>query len=241
MNEQLAKIDAAFDRLEEAHFHIHAMECAYHLASPFRWTLNSFLRSLREVPQILQMQLQNEPGFVDWYRPRREELSSDPLMSFLSRQRNFVVHRGMLVPKSHGTIGITEGHGIKLGLKMPIDPLHDSDVAMDQYLRASKQAGDVLGILEDDEESLPCIEREWRMEPFDEEVLELSSRAWARIAALTRDVLGWLGTNTPTRQLDCRHSAQNIRFKLYQREDLRQRLEQLTTQDMKREDMKQGT
>lgn len=52
------KIVASVDRHREAHFYIHMMEHFYHEADAFRWSLNSFLRALKEVPQLLQMELQ---------------------------------------------------------------------------------------------------------------------------------------------------------------------------------------
>ncbi|OMR58921.1 hypothetical protein AQ765_07200 [Burkholderia pseudomallei] len=129
----MAAIESALDRFREAHFWIHALEEYYHFADPFRWHLNAFLKSIKEVPQLIQMGLQNREGFNRWYRQEREKLAVDPLMRFLADKRDFVVHRGMLVPNSHGSIGITEGRGFKLGLTFPVHPLEDSDDAMHRY------------------------------------------------------------------------------------------------------------
>jgi hypothetical protein len=110
----LTRIDPALDRFQEAHFWIHTLEEFYHYADPFRWHLNAFLKSLKEVPQLIQMGLQNEDGFPDWFATARTGLRADPLMKVLFDHRDFVVHRGMLVPDSWGAIGITEGSGINL-------------------------------------------------------------------------------------------------------------------------------
>lgn len=64
-------LDEALDRFREAHFYIHVMENEYHRADEFRWACNSFLRVLKEVPQVLQMKLQNRPGFMERYGPQR--------------------------------------------------------------------------------------------------------------------------------------------------------------------------
>lgn len=156
----LTPIESALDRFREAHFWIHMLEQYYHHADPFRWHFNAFIKSIKEVPQLLLMGLQNRKGFARWYRAKRENLSSDPLMSYLAGQRDFIVHRGMLVPSSHGAIGITEGRGFKHGLTFPVHPLEDNDNAMHRYLHQVLEHGDFLKILMPDEDSLPCIHRE---------------------------------------------------------------------------------
>jgi len=102
----LDRIPASFDRFQEAHFWIHGMETYYHLSSHFRWHFSVFLKALKEVPQLLQMELQNEPGFTAWFRDQRDLLNRDPLIAHLSRQRDIVVHRDMLIPNSRCSVGI---------------------------------------------------------------------------------------------------------------------------------------
>ena len=98
----------SLDRFQEAHFYLHQMERFYHEADPFRYSLNSFIRALKEVPQLVSMELQNHAGFPTWFRKKRDELRSNDLLLFLHDQRNFIVHRGTLLPASNGAIGITE-------------------------------------------------------------------------------------------------------------------------------------
>ena len=150
---EIARLSPALDRLQEAHFFLHGLEDYYHFADPFRWHLNTFLRAIKEIPELISMGLQNRPGFRDWYKPHREALTADPVVRYLAEQRDFVVHRGMLKPRSHGLIGITEGRGMKLGLGIPIDALADSDDAMKKYLAVVASKGDALELLMDDEES----------------------------------------------------------------------------------------
>jgi hypothetical protein len=52
-------IESALDRWVESHWHIHQMEVNYHTPDLFRYCVNSFIRSIREVPQLLSMELQN--------------------------------------------------------------------------------------------------------------------------------------------------------------------------------------
>ena len=96
--DEFERLEPTVDRLQEAHFFLHGLENYYHFADPFRWHLNTFLRAIKEIPQLISMGLQNRPGFPDWYRPKREALSADPLVGYLAQQRDFVVHRGMLKP-----------------------------------------------------------------------------------------------------------------------------------------------
>jgi hypothetical protein len=214
------KIAASLDRFQEAHFWLHMVEQYYHAADPFRWHLNAFLRALKEVPQLLQMELQNEAGFKDWFSSQREALRADPLISVLSEHRDFVVHRGMLVLGSTATVGITEGRGIKLGVTFPVHALEDSDHGMRRYLAVSKECGDILGILIQDEDSLPCVQRQWRLPEFEDEIGEVCARAWLRLGETVAAVLSWLGAQPPPLSLDCRHATQEVQFKLYDRDEL---------------------
>lgn len=230
MKNGFEKLSSAIDRFQEAHLWLHMMEEHYHSADPFRWYLNVFLKALNEVPDIIGMALQNEAGFPKWFREHRKALKADPLIGALSKSRDTVVHKKMLVPKSRATIGVTEGRGIKLGMGFPINPLADSDYGMERYLSAVKARGDFLGILIPDEDSLPCVEREWRLGDFDEELVDLCSRAWLRLGETVADVLKWLGEDVPPQTLSCRRPHQAVRFKTYSRDKLTKWLAEMPDQ-----------
>jgi hypothetical protein len=221
-------IPASFDRFKESLFWIHRLEEFYHYAEPFRWHLNAFLKAIKEVPSLLSMELQNREGFPQWFSNERERLKSNPLLSFLSRQRDFVVHRGMLVPQSHGGIGCMEGKGLKVGVSLPIDPGLNSDDAMHRYLFiVAVQNDDFLSLLNDDEESLPCIHRIWRLEQFEEEIVELASRAWAQTGETLGSVSRWLGIETSSRDGDCPRETSQFQFKTYNRKALKKEMQRL--------------
>lgn len=205
------------------------LELRYHHADMFRWHLNAFLKALKEAIPLLQRELQNEPGFTAWFKPLKEKLRSDPLLSFLSKQRDHVVHRGMLKPGSRGTIGITEGRGIKLGISMPINPLEDSEYAMVRYLYAVADGDgrDFLGILTPDEDSLPCVQREWRLAPLEEEIVELAAKAWLAVGEAITATVRWLEAEVPDLSLNCRHSSQQVQFKLFDRKKLKEQLKEI--------------
>lgn len=225
------KIGTVLDRFQEAHFWIHMLEQHYHSADPFRWHLNVFIKAIKEVPQLIKMKLQNEKGFKAWYVPHRTRLVADPLLSVLLKRRDFIVHQGMLKLDSRGTIGITEGRGIKLGIGIAIGPLEDSDAAMDRYLHVVNKQGDFFEILKEDEDSMPCVHRQWRLPEFGDEIVNVCAAAWLRTGETIAEVLRWLGTEPLPLSLDCRHSGQRVQFKLYNRDKLKARLAELRNVD----------
>jgi hypothetical protein len=219
---QLKSIEPALDRFREAHYWIHTLEENYHFADPFRWYLNAFLKASKEVPLLLQMGLQNRKGFSKWFAQERERLNADPLIGYLGAQRDIVVHRGMLVPKSYGGIGITEGRGFKLGMSFPVHPLEDSDDGMHRYLHLVLQdkKNDFLGILVPDDDSMPCVHRVWKLEPFEEELVDLAAKAWLRLGDTVNAVVQWIGAVPQELSLVCRHSSQRVQYKLFDRDEL---------------------
>lgn len=230
MEQIFRKIESSLDRFQEAHFWIHSIEQFYHRADPFRWHLNAFLKALKEVPQVLQMELQNEAGFPTWFRERSEELKTDPLIRDLSKRRDMVVHKGMLVPDSRAYLGLTEGRGLKMGVWFPVHPLENSDDAMQRYLFHAKREGDFLELLRPDDDSLPCIERQWRLQGFEEEIVDMCARAWLRIGKTLSAVVNWLGEELPPISLNCRHSSQHVQLKVYSREKLIQQMKDLPSE-----------
>jgi hypothetical protein len=184
---------------------------------------------MKEVPLLIQMGLQNKKGFGKWFSGERDRLNSDPLIRHLANQRDIVVHRGMLLPNSHGGIGVTEGRGFKLGMTFPLAPLEDSDHAMHRYLKymLREDAIDFLGVLAPDEDSMPCVHRIWRLEPFEHELVDLAATAWLRLGETVNQVIQWVGATTEDLSLSCRHSGQRVQFKLFNREKLALLLEEM--------------
>jgi hypothetical protein len=225
--ETFALVEPALDRFQEAHYWLHKLEDTYHQSKLFRWHFNAFLKSVKEVPDLAAMKLQNRDGFSAWFKTERAALAKDPLIQFLSKQRDLVVHKDMLVPSSTGSIGITEGRDFKIGITFPVHPLEDSDDAMDRYLNHVLANKDFLGLLADDDDSLPCIQRQWRLSNFDQELVELSSQAWLRTGQTVNAVIVWLGEAPLDLSLSCRHSDQRVQFKIFDRNNLNERLKQL--------------
>ena len=213
------KLHSALDRFQEAHFWIHGMRDYYHHASQFRWHLNAFLRALKEIPDLIRMGMQNEVGFKSWFQEQWQDLRSDPLIKDLFKKRDIVVHQQMLLPQSKGTVGITEGRGFKMAMNATFPPWQDSDEAILQYAVQFREF-DFLGLVTPDEDSIPCVYREWRLPEFDDEVVELCSRSLLRIGEVINAVIGWQGAEPTPVSLDCRHAEEQVKWKLYDRSTL---------------------
>lgn len=228
LDKALALIDSSFDRFQEAHYWIHQMEMNYHLADPFRWSLSAFIKAMKEIPQLLTMELQNEEGFSEWFRPLKNEIQADPIIKSFSKMRDGIVHQKMLLPNSVCHVGITKFRGLKLGFNISSDPRLDSQLVMRQYLYVTRDDDDFMGILIEDEHTVPCVQREWRFTDFpDEEVIDVCAKVWLRIGRLIEQVVSWLGAAPPPLNLECRHGAQSIQFKLFDRAELRKERAQL--------------
>ena len=219
----LHKMESSLDRFREAHYWLHTLEEHYHHADPFRWHLNAFLKAIKEAPELVEKGLQNEKGFKEWYREQREDLRADPLIAHFAKQRDRIVHQRMLLPNSSCVVGVTELRGMKLGMGWLTDPREDSDAAMDRYLRVARE-DDFLGLLIPDEDSIPCVQRVWRLGGLDGEIVGLCAEAWLRVGKTIGAVLEWLHEEVRPLSLDCLHGQQKVQFRLYERDELKVRM-----------------
>jgi hypothetical protein len=226
--EVLKSIESSLDRLQEAAWFIRMMEDHYHQADQFRWSLNSFLRTLKEVLQILTMEVQEKKDIAIWLRSEKEALNSDPLIAFLYKQRDVVVHKTMLKPASSGTVGFTRGRGLKLGIGLPIDPLEDSEIAILKYIHFAAKDKDFLGILyteDDGSGEYTCVQREWRLDKFpDKEITQLAAEAWERIAGVTLATARRLGADVVVPKFEL-GNPNHVQFEIYNPEWVKEQLE----------------
>ncbi len=98
---------------------------------------------------------------------------------------------------------------------------------MTRYLHAAADGRDFLGILMPDDDSLPCVQREWRLAPFKEEIVELTAKAWLTVGEVVTATVRWLGAEVPDLSLNCRHSSQRVHFKLFDRKKLKKQLREI--------------
>lgn len=221
-----SRLESTYDRMAEAKFWAVQMGVAYHQAGPFRWTLNSFLRSLKEVPQLVRMELQGVKDFKKWIATQEDLLRQDGLINLLGKKRDVVVHQKMLRPLSKCTIGICEGvRGMRLWMGGNVNPDFDSDKAMEWYIeryRTSEEPRDFLAILAEDEDTEPCVEREWKLPEFDDELVTVASNAWNKMANHICDVTEWLGCTRPV-FAPLSDEFRLYTYQTYDRDELRRR------------------
>jgi hypothetical protein len=215
------QLSAALDRHAEAHWHLHQLNENYHRADPFRWSLNSFLRALKEVPQQIQMHMQNQPGFSAWFRPHKQELERDPLFKLFSEHRDFVVHRGTLIPKSTVQVGVLKAGGaaIRLGVPFTSHPMEDTDHVMVRFVEMCQREPVLAGLARPQGDQLPYVHREWRLNEFpDEEIRFVVVRAWKRVGETISAVLEHRGHAPTSWDFPCLadHVHADVQFKAFE-------------------------
>ncbi|ELP6741187.1 hypothetical protein WD376_004266 [Vibrio vulnificus] len=221
-------LSSSFDRIDEASWFIRLMEENYHCADRFRWSLNSFLRTLKEVMQLVTMEVQGNKQLSKLVAEKKAELSKDPLINYLYKQRDIVVHKSMLKPASSGTVGFTRGKGLKLGMGIPIDPLRDSEEAIKKYIYYAAKDKDFLGILYTEEDGggeYTCVKREWKLEQFpDDELVQLVAMAWEKVAQAFFDIAGTMGAHLikPTFELA---NPNIVQFQVYNPDWVKEQLD----------------
>lgn len=112
---------------------LHQMEANYHEPEPFRYSLNSFIRAVKEVPLKLQNDLQRHPEVRVRIKTLQDTIFANDLFNMLGKQRDFIVHHGALNLKSRGQIGTTEGSKIKLSFPFAVHPWETSVEAYERY------------------------------------------------------------------------------------------------------------
>jgi hypothetical protein len=211
-----AKIEPSLDRWAECHWHLHQMELNYHEPDPFRYSFNSFIRSAKEVPGILVNDLQRDPTVRSAIAAPVKNLHRSPLFATLKMRRDFLVHRGMLTPKSHGRIGATEGSRVKMTLPFPVAAHESSDKAYERYkalCRTNKIWRQLSG---PDCDSTPTLWRTWQIPDFaDQDLLEVAFIAWKLIGEVLSAAVLALGGDPLDLTMRCRHDPQAIQVKRF--------------------------
>jgi len=211
------KIEAALDRWQESHWYLHQIEGHYHDADALRYSMNAFIRSLREIPDMVTMELQNYDGFPAWHKPTRKALElEDRLFSQIIRHRRHIVHKSMLKPQSKVFVASIRGYTIKMQFGFYIDPFEDSDLAMQRFLKYSQKDPILMQALAPDEVQVLALIREWHLEGLDEEIIESFRNAWIRVTSYLSDVLDYLGEERfPGGLPECFKDSRDFRYKKY--------------------------
>jgi len=205
-------IEAALDRWSECHWHIHQMEANYHTPDLFRYSLNSFIRAVKEIPQILKMELQNHRECQGTFKPLIDSLRFNELFSILHKKRDFIVHQGMLEVLSRGCVGTTEGRGIKISIPFAVAPYETTHEAYERFKAVCRKDKVIRGLAGPDCDSWPMIRREWKIPEFpDKELLELSIDAWRLVGKVLSQIVMELGGESLDLSFSCRHEPERVK------------------------------
>ncbi len=215
-------VHASLDRWHECHWHIHQMERWYHDPEPLRFSLNSFIRAAKEVPQLMKMELQGVPEFPA-LRREVDELYRDPLFDVLRKKRDFVVHRGMLDVLSTAWLGVARGSVTNMQISFEIATFESSDEAYERYKERCRTNPSFRSLVGADEDTYPYIRREWKLPDFPGgDVLESAVAAWQRIGSTISRVLRVLDASQPDLSPPCFHDPASVKVRRYsQREYLK--------------------
>lgn len=209
-------LESALDRWSECHWHIHQMEVHYHAPDLFRYSLNSFIRTIKEIPQLLKMELQNHEAFQTTLKPIIDTLKSDQLFGQLSKQRDFIVHQGMLDVLSSGQVGTTEGRGFKMAIGFNVSPQESSEEAYERYKEACRRSKEFRGAFGPDCDSRPCIRREWKLSTFPEvEALDLAITGWRTAGEVISKIVVALGGEALDLSFPCRHEPERVKTRMF--------------------------
>lgn len=196
------------------------MEANYHTPDLFRYSLNSFVRAVEEIPQILKMELQNHSQYMKDFKPIIDSLKSNELMSLLHKKRDFIVHQGMMDILSKGSVGTTEGRGIKISIGFQVAPYETTAEAYERFKELCKKEQTIRGLAGPDCDSWPMVRREWKIQEFpDAELLELSINAWRLIGNVISQIVVLLGGEALDLSMPCRHDPEKVKTMEFSQED----------------------
>jgi hypothetical protein len=212
-------LELSLDRWNECHWHLHQMEAHYHEPEPFRYSCNSFLRAVKEVPDALSNDLQKHREVKAKIKPQFDVFSKNDFLYALGKQRDFIVHHGALNLNSHGRIGTTEGAKIKIVFPFQVHPWETSDAAYERY-KALCKTDKVLRGLGPDCDSAPALWRTWVIPQFpNRDLLDIAFEAWSHLGELLSVAVEAFGGEKLDLSLPCRHAPELIRIRRYSQYD----------------------
>lgn len=209
-------VEPALDRWMECHWHLHHMEANYHEPDAFRYSLNSFIRAFKEVPQLLLMQIQSHPHLKKETAPAFDALRNSDLYKVLTTTRNFLVHQGMLELESQGSAGTTEGRKIKISFPFRVYPQESSDEAYVRYKDVCRADKMMRGLIGPDCDSAPAIWRTWIIKEFPgRDLLDVTFEAWANLGEVLSTTVQAQGGGPLDLSMPCRHEPEVVRIKRF--------------------------
>lgn len=209
------ELELSLDRWNECHWYLHQMEANYHEPEPFRYSCNSFLRSVKEVPQALMNDIQKHPNIRDKIQLNFQQVRDNELFRTLAKQRDFVVHHGALNLNSQGLIGTMEGPKIKIAFPFRVHPWERSADAYERYKEMCR-SDEFLRGLGPDCDSTPALWRTWMIPQFPgRDLLDVAFDAWVLLGQLLSSTIEALGGEKLDLSMPCRHDTKQIQLKRF--------------------------
>jgi hypothetical protein len=160
--------------------------------------------------------LQRYPDVLTRVDPQLQKLHANSLFATLKMRRDFLVHRGMLAPRSQGQIGTTEGTRIKITLPFPVTAYESSDEAYERYKELCRSNKVWRGLSGPDCDSTPTLWRTWLIREIpDRDLLEVAFEAWLLIGEVLSATVVALGGPPLDLAMACRHDPQAVRIKRF--------------------------
>ena len=187
-------IPDSHDKFNEAHYYIGQMLENYHDPDRFRWNLNSFIQSLRNITFALQKELDKKQGFQEWYENERSSMKQDELLNKFGEGRNIVVKQGNLKIKSTSFMGKFENRKLKLGFGMDVPLFAHSAQIIEKYKDG------FMGFIMDKEHAAIGeqlgVQRKWIADELGStEVVDLCDVAWSRIGKVISNAHKFCGSS----------------------------------------------
>ena len=138
---------ATVDKYWEAWYFLLGMCDQYHDPYAFRYELNAFIQSLRNITFMVQSEPSRPKDFDSWYSNEQKMMRADQDLRKFVEARNLIVKQSNLATASKAELGLFRGRRFKLGLNLDLSPFHDS-----AYL-ISKAQEFMIGFMIDPEHS----------------------------------------------------------------------------------------
>ena len=213
-------VEPALDRWAECHWHLHQMESNYHQPDAFQYSLNSFIRAFKEVPQLLTMHIQKNSELTLKIKPVIKALRDSDLYKKLASTRDFLVHQGMLELESRGSAGTTEGRKVKISFPFRVHPRESSNEAYARYKEVCRTDKQMRSLIGPDCDSAPAIWRTWIIKDFpSRDLLDVAFEAWTKLGEVLSATIEARGGEPLDLSMSCRHDPEVVKVMRFSQRD----------------------
>lgn len=170
----------------QVHQQWHRLADDYGDPDDFVTSLNAALVSLRSIPEVLDKEKRYIPDFDTWYAAHDAALRADPLLQWLVKVRNHVVHHGDLELHSRARVRVLVGGRELPEVDINVPPLLDQDEIASLIAPRLSAAVREQGVL--------AVERRWvAADQPDYELLDVLAHCYGKLAEVVADAHGQTG------------------------------------------------